>query len=141
MPITQSLCNSFKLEMLSGIHEAAHTYKIALFTDAATLNKNTTSYLGLSDEVVGLGYTAGGIALVGFSLALINDTATLDWTTDPVWPTSTITARGALIYNDSLPGKNAIAVISFGMDFVSTNGNFTIVFPPPGETTAFIRII
>jgi hypothetical protein len=142
MPITQALCNSFKEEILQGVHLASHTYKIALFTSAATLNKSTTTYLGQSGEVAaGGGYAAGGQELAGFTTGLDGDAAYLDWSTDPSWNPSTITARGALIYNDSLPGKNAVAVVDFGKDFASVNNEFKIVFPAPAAATALIVII
>lgn len=141
MAITQCICNSYKLEILQGVHLPSHTYKIALFTDSATLNKNTASYTGLSDEVVGTGYTAGGQELLDFTTALINDTAIMDFTTDPSWASATIRARGALIYNDSLVGKNAVAVLDFGIDYISTNGTFTITLPAPDEMTAIVRIV
>jgi len=141
MAISQCICNSYKLEILQGIHLASHTYKIALFTSDATLDKDTASYTSLTDEVVGAGYTVGGQELLGFTTTLINDTAIMDFTTDPSWPSATIRARGALIYNDSLPGKNAVAVLDFGIDYISTNGTFTITLPAPGETTAIVRIV
>lgn len=136
--ITQALCNSFKAEILQGIHLAADVYKIALFTSAASLSKATTAY-AVTDEVVGAGYAAGGIPLVGFTAGLDGDTAYLDWSTDPSWPTSTIAARGALIYNSTRANK-AVAVLDFGADISDTNGTFTITLPAPAAATALIRI-
>src|SRR3954463_4389233 len=99
MAITAALTNSFNQECLAMTpHTAADVYKIALFTSAATLSKSTTAYAA-TNEVSGTGYTAGGATLAGFAVSLDTDTAILDWTTDPTWPTSTFTARGALIYN------------------------------------------
>lgn len=138
MAITQAFCNSYKLEILQGVHEAADTYKIALYVSAATLNKSTTVYAA-TNEVVGTGYTVGGATLSGFSVTLDTDTAMLDWTTDPTWPAATITARGALIYN-STQGNKAVAVLDFGSDITSTNGTFTVQLPAPAAATGLIRV-
>lgn len=139
MAITQALCNSFKQELLAMTpHTAADVYKIALFTSAATLSKATTAYAA-TNEVSGAGYSAGGATLSGFSVTLDTDTAILDWTADPTWANSTITARGALIYNSSR-GNKAVAVLDFGGDITSTNGTFTVALPAPAAATGLIRI-
>jgi hypothetical protein len=139
MGITAAVCNSFKQELLAMTpHTAADAYKIALFTSAATLSKATTAYAA-TNEVAGAGYAAGGIALVGFSVTLDTDTAILDWTTDPVWPAATITARGALIYNSSRSNK-AVAVLDFGADIISTAGTFTVTLPASAAATGLVRI-
>ena len=140
MAITQAMCNSYKQERFSGTHTSAHTYKIALYTSATSLDKTTTTYTGSTNEVAnGGGYTTAGATLTGFTTGLSGDTAYIDWTTDPSWgPGATITARGALIYNDTLGGKNAVAVIDFGADKVCTNGTFTVQLPAAGAT-AIIR--
>lgn len=139
MAITAAACNSFKQELLAMTpHTAADVYKIALFTSTATLSAATTAYAA-TNEVVGTGYTAGGATLSGFSVTLDTSTAILDWTTDPTWPTSTITARGALIYNSSRTNK-AVAVLDFGSDIASTNGTFTVTLPAPAAATGLFRI-
>lgn len=139
MAITAAFCNSFKQEILAMTpHTAADTFKIALFTSSATLSKATTAY-ATTNEVVGTGYTAGGATLAGFSATLDTDTAILDWTTDPTWATSTITARGALIYNASRSDK-ALAVLDFGGDITSTAGTFTVTLPAAAAATGLIRI-
>lgn len=135
--ITSAFCNSAKLEMLQGIHLASHTYKVALYTSAASLDKTTTAY-SVTNEVVGAGYSAGGVALAGYAAALAGDIAYIDWT-DPSWAAATITARGLLIYNDTLVGKNAVAVIDFGADYTSTNGTFLVTLPAAGAA-AIVRI-
>jgi len=140
MSITQALCNSYKMEILQGIHLSSDTYKMALYTSSAILNKNTTTYSS-TGEVVGLNYTAGGKSLTGFSVTLGGDTAILDWTTDPKWVKSSITARGALIYNSSLVGKNAVCVLDFGVDKASIHDDFTTEFPEPNSTNGLIRIL
>jgi len=138
MAITAALTNSFKQECLAMTpHVAADVYKIALYTSAATLSKATTAYAA-TNEVVGAGYTATGIALTGFSVTLDTDAAILDWTTDPSWAAATITARGALIYNSSKTNK-AVAVLDFGADISSTNGTFTVTFPAATAAAGLIR--
>lgn len=138
MAIQAAICNSYKQELLQGIHLAADTYKIALYTSAAALSKAMTAY-SATNEAAGSGYTAGGQALVGFTAGLDTDTAYLDWTTDPVWNPASITARGALIYNASRSNK-AVAVLDFGADITSTNGPFTVQLPAPAAGTATVRI-
>ncbi len=139
MSTTAALCNSFKQEILAMTpHTAADVYKIALYTDAAaTLSKSTTAYTA-TGEVSGAGYTAGGMALSGFSVTLDGDTAILDWTTDPVWATATITADTALIYNSSRANK-AVAVVKF-TSASSTAAAFTVQLPAAAAATGIVRI-
>lgn len=137
MAITQALCSSFKLELLAGTHVAADVYKIALFTSTATLSAATTAYAA-TNEVSGTGYTAGGATLAGYSATETGTVARLDFTS-PTWPSSTITARGALIYNSSKTNK-AVAVLDFGADITSTSGTFTVTLPTVGDSTSLIRI-
>ena len=138
MAITQSMPTSFKSEVLQGVHLAADTYKIALFTSTATLDATTTVY-SATNEVVGAGYTAGGLTLSGYSVTTSGTTAILDWTTDPSWASATITARGALIYNSNKANK-AVYVIDFGSDKTSTSGTFTVTLPTPDSTSGLIRL-
>lgn len=140
MAITAALCNSFKTELLAMTpHVAGDVYKIAMYVSAATLNKDTTAY-SATNEVGNSGtYAAGGLTLVGFTASLDPDTAILDWTTDPVWTSATITARGALIYNSTRSNKS-VAVLDFGADITSTNGTFTVTFPAPTAAAGLIRI-
>lgn len=139
MAITAAVCNSFKQELLAMTpHTAADVYKIALYTSAATLSKATTAY-SATNEVVGTGYTAAGLTLVGFTVTLDTDTAILDWTTDPSWPAASLTARGALIYNSSRSNK-AVAVLDFGSDIISTVGIFLVTLPLPAAATGLARI-
>ena len=139
MSTSAALCNSFKQEILAMTpHTAADVYKIALYTDAAaTLNKSTTAYTA-TGEVSGAGYTAGGMVLTGFSVTMDGDTAILDWTTDPVWATATITADTALIYNSSRSNK-AVAVVKF-TSASSTAAAFTVQLPAAAAATGLVRI-
>lgn len=138
MAITQALCNSFKQELAAMTpHTAADTYKIALFTSAATLSKATTAYAA-TNEASGTGYSAGGVALTGFAASLDTDSAIIDFA-DPSWASSSITARGALIYNSSRSNK-AVAVLDFGSDITSTNGTFTITIPAATAAAGLITL-
>lgn len=148
MSITQSLVTSFKVEILDGIHNfgvgvvrgstAADTFKIALYTASATLDSTTTAY-SATNEVVGTGYVAGGNTLVISQVPTsTGTTAFLDFS-DSSWTTSTITARGALIYNSTQSNK-AVAVLDFGGDKVTTAQTFTVVFPSSTSSTAIVRI-
>lgn len=136
MAITTSICNSFKSEVLDGIHAAADVYKIALYTSSASLDKTTTAY-SATNEVSGTGYSAGGATLSGRANAMSGDVACLDFN-DPAWASSTITARGALIYNSSKSNK-AVAVFDFGADISTTNGTFTVQLPVADSTHAIVR--
>ena len=135
--MTQAIPTSFKAEILQGIHDSADTYKIALYTSASTLDATATAYT-TTNEVSGVGYTAGGQTLSGFSVTTSGTTAILDFTTDPSWENATITARGALIYNASKANK-AVMVLDFGSDKSNSEGTFTIRLPLPDATNGLIR--
>ena len=136
MAITTTMTNSYKQDILSGTQTSSDTYKIALYTSLATLDASTTAY-STTNEVVGTGYTAGGATLSGFTTGLSGSTAYLTFT-NPTWSTSTITARGCLIYNSSKSNKS-VAAYDFGGDVTSTAGTFTVNFPAAGAT-GLIRI-
>jgi hypothetical protein len=146
MAITSAVCTSFKAELLEGKHDfnvsGGHTFNIALYTSDASLDAATTAY-STSNEVVGVGYTAGGIALTNIDPTSSGTTAFVDFA-DATWTDATITAAGALIYNTTTDGgsatTNAVAVISFGGDKTSTNGDFVVQFPVADASNAIIRI-
>lgn len=139
MPNATAFCNSFKSELLAMTpHAAADVYRIALYTSASNMGAATTVYSATS-EVVGTGYTAGGVNLVGFTVAVDGSTAVLDWATDPTWTNATITARGALIYNSS-KGNRAVASYDFGSDVSSTGATFTAQLPAPTAAAGLVRI-
>ena len=138
MAISQSMCTSFKAEILGGIQDLdTDVIKIALYTSAASLGAGTTTY-ATTNEVVGVGYTAGGNTLGSPTITTSGTTAYVDFA-DTSWPTATITARGALIYNSSKADR-AIAVLDFGSDKTSTAGTFTVQMPANTVTDALIRI-
>lgn len=137
MAITQALCNSFKLEILNGVHRAEDEYRLALYTSLASLNEDTTRYTP-DNEVIGAGYTAGGLTLADRQARLDGRVAVVDFA-NAIWPVATITARGALIYNASRDGR-AVAVFDFGGDVSSTNGEFRVALPEPTADEALIRV-
>jgi hypothetical protein len=136
MAITTAICNSYKQEILEGVHSSTDTYKIALYTSSATLGASTTAY-SATNEVTGAGYDAGGKTLTGYVSGLSTGTAYITFD-DPSWTSSTITARGCLIYNSSKSNK-AVACFDFGSDVISVSGTFTIDLPAAGAS-ALIRI-
>ena len=142
MAITQALCTSFKKEILQGTHNftasTGNTFKIALYTSSATMSATTTAY-SATNEISGTGYTATGNTLTNITPTTSGTTALTDFS-DTTWSTATITARGALIYNDTASGDPAVAVLDFGSDKTSTAGDFTIVFPAADASNAIIRI-
>jgi hypothetical protein len=137
-----AMCTSFKVELLKGVHNfstGGNTFKLALYTATATLNASTTAY-SVTNEVPNSGsYTAGGGALTNVTPTATGTTAITDFA-DLSFTTATITARGALIYNDTATGDPAVAVLDFGSNKTSTSGTFTIQFPTPTATGAIIRI-
>ena len=142
MAITQTLTDTFKQDCLDGGHNLGNggdTLKIALYTSSASLGATTTAY-ATTNEVSGTGYTAGGVTLSSQAVAYdsSNNVAYFD-AADPSWSSATITARGALIYNNS-KSNASIAVLDFGSDFSSSNGTFQVQFPTAAHNTALIRI-
>lgn len=138
MAISQCMVTSFKAEILGGVQDLdTDVIKMALFTSAASLDATTTVY-STSNEVVGVGYTAGGNTLASPTITTSGTTAYVDFA-DTSWTTATITARGALIYNSSKADR-AIAVLDFGSDKTSTAGTFTVQMPANSATDALIRI-
>ena len=142
MAISQALCTSFKKELMTATHNftnsSGNTFKLALFTSDASLGAATTAY-STSNEASGTYYTAGGAALTNVTPTTSGTTALTDFS-DLTFSTATVTANGALIYNDSASGDPAVAVLAFGGDKTSTAGDFTIQFPTADASNAIIRI-
>jgi hypothetical protein len=147
MPFTGNfMCTSFKDQILEAVHDfrssGGDTFKIALYSSAATLDATTTAYTS-SNEVANSGtYSAGGGTLTNVSPATSGTTAFTDFD-DISFTSATINARGALIYN-STPTHTytnpSVAVLDFGGDKISTSGTFTIQFPAADASNAIIRI-
>lgn len=144
MSITQTMTTSFKVELLQGIHNfgptSPNTFKLALYTSAASLSAATTIYTTAGEvSNIGTNYTTGGNALT------ISVTPTSSGTTayisfnDISWPLGNFTAAGGLIYN-ATAGYRSVAVLSFGGNKISTGGIFTVQFPAAGPTSSIVRI-
>jgi hypothetical protein len=144
MAITTAMCNSFKQELLGGVHDLdTDSLKIALIKSSpvGTYGAATTNYsdvTGNSDEATGTNYTAGGQVLDSAAISLSGTTAFVDFS-DEVFTDLTISADGAIIYNAS-QGNKAIAVFDFGGTVTATSGDFTVVFPTADASNAVIRI-
>jgi len=155
MAITQAMCTSFKQELLQGIHNftsgsgggtttttgTGNAFKIALYTSSATLSASTTAYSG-TNESSGTGYSSGGAALTNVTPTTSSTTALTDFS-NVTWSSSSVTARGAVIYNSSTTGgsaNRAVLVLDFGSDKASSSGDFTITFPTADSSSAIIRI-
>ncbi len=144
MAITTAMCNSFKQELLGGVHDLdTDTLKVALIkaSPSGTYDASTTNYsdiTGNTDEAVGTNYTATGQELDSAAISLSGNTAFVDFA-DEVFSNLTIAADGAIIYN-STQGNKAVAVFDFGGTVTSTSGDFTIVFPTADASNAVIRI-
>jgi hypothetical protein len=144
MAITQAMCTSFKQALLDGEMDfssnTAQTFKIALYTSSASLSAATTAY-NTSYEVSGSGYSAGGNTLTISTNPTNGGSGTTVFLSfsNTTWTSSTITARGALIYKSG-GGNPSVAVLDFGSDKSSSNGDFQIQFPTADATSAIIRI-
>ena len=126
-------CNSFKSGLIGGDFDFdTDTFKIALYTNSATLNADTSAYTA-TGEVSASGYTAGGNTLT-VTTGITSGTSFISFT-DTSW-SAAITARGALIYKD---GGAAVCVLDFGSDKTSTT-TFTVDFPVASATDALIRL-
>ena len=140
MAITQTMCTSFKKEILEATHNfsasGGHTFKIALYTSSATIGADTTVYV-TAGEASGTAYVAGGFTLTNTGGSSGGTTGFSDFG-DAYWTASSITARGALIYNSSQSNK-AVCVLNFGSD-ITSNPDFRIRFPVNDADTAVIRI-
>lgn len=158
MPVSQTLCTSFKGEVLLGVHDfrasTGDTFKLALYTSAADIGPDTTAY-STTNEVVGAGYTAGGVTLVNLGVQTSDvqygSSLGVGFTSfmTVALPASSITAAAALIYNTT-PSANGIAgtpltnpavcVLDFGGDKTTAGTTFTITFPTAAGNSAIIRV-
>jgi hypothetical protein len=132
-------CNSFKTGLMNGTFNfTSGSFYIALYTNAATLDANTTAYTS-SGEVTASGYTAGGLALTISQVPTVGNSGNIVYISfaNAVW-NSALTARGALIYQ-ATTGNPSVCVLDFGSDKTS-NSTFTVQFPAVSNTSAIIRI-
>jgi len=147
---TQAVCNSFKTELMNGIHAfgttvtrgatTKDTFKAALYLATATVNKSTTAYSS-TNEVSGTNYTAGGVTVTNAN-APANTSDVTYWTPSASFSWTTVTLSTAfdcvLIYN-STQGDKAVAAFTFSSQTV-TAGNFTLTMPTNDQTTGLLRI-
>ena len=150
MAIASGLTDTFKEELMGGYHSfnasgdtpAGSTFKIALYSDSASLGTTTTAYAA-GNEVSGSGYSAGGNTLTNTGVAKSTVTSYTDFS-DTSWTSASFTARGCLIYNSSsisgLTSNAAVCSIDFGGNKTVSSGTFTIQFPANNSSSAIIRI-
>jgi hypothetical protein len=143
MSITQAMCTSFKKELLEGKHNflnsGGNTFKIPLYTSSATINATTTVYTTSNEHASSGNYSAKGNTLTRVDPSITSTTAFTDFA-DTTWGSSTITARGAMIFNEDVSGDTSVLVLDFGADKSSSSGDFTIQFPTASSSAAIIRI-
>lgn len=136
------MCTSFKKELMEAKHNfllsGGNTFKLAMYDNNASFTAATTAYTA-TNEVSGTGYSAGGGTLTRIDPSSSGTTAFTTFS-DLTFSTATVTARGALIYNDTASGDPTVIVLDFGADKTSTAGDFTIQFPTADASTAIIRI-
>jgi hypothetical protein len=137
MAISQAMCTSFKKELLDFLASGGNSFKLALYTNSASLGAATTAYTS-SGEISGTNYSATGAALTNINPSSSGTTGLTSFS-NLTFSTVTITARGALIYNDTNSDK-AVCVLDFGADKTATAGDFTITFPAADASNAIIRI-
>jgi hypothetical protein len=137
------MCTSFKEELLTATHDFTNgtgsTFKLALYDNTATLTAATTAYTTSGEVSASGSYSAGGGALTNVTPTSSGTTAFTDFA-DITFTSATITARGALIYNDTAAGDPSVVVLDFGEDKTSTAGDFQIIFPTADASNAIIRI-
>ena len=142
MAITSAVCNTFKTEVLKAVHNftnGGNTFRLALYTSSATLNKSTTAYTTSNEVANGNGYTTKGEALTNVTPALSGDTAVCDFA-NISFTSASFTANGCLIFNDTASGDPSVCAIAFGGDKTVTSGTFTIEFPAADADNAILRI-
>ena len=136
------MCTSFKVELMKGVHDftnsSGNTFNIALYTNSASFTAATTAYTA-TNEVTGTAYVAKGNALVNVTPTSTSTTAFTDFG-ESTWSTSTITARGAMIFNDTASGDPSVVILDFGADKSSSAGDFVVVMPTADSSSAIIRI-
>ena len=134
---------SFKVQILKGVHNfstgSGQTFKLALYNNSASFTAATTAYTTTNEVAASGSYSLGGGTLTKVTPTSSGTTALTDFA-DLSFTTATITAFGALIYNDTAAGDPTVCVLDFGGAKTSTVGTFTIVFPTADASNAIIRI-
>ena len=137
------MCTSFKQELLTATHNftasTGDTFKLALYTNSASFTAATTAYTATNEVANSGSYAAGGGTLTNVTPTSSGTTGFADFA-DLTFTSATITARGAMIYNDTAAGNPSVVILDFGADKTSSGGDFQIVFPTADASTAIIRI-
>ena len=145
MTISSAICNTFKTEILTAVHNftasSGNTFNLALYTSSASMGAGTTAYTSTNEitNTSGSSYSAKGQALTSVTPVLDSSTAVCDFA-NISWTSASFTANGCLIFNDSASGDPAVCAIAFGSDKTVTSGTFTIQFPAADASNAIIRI-
>ena len=138
-----AMCTSFKVELMKAVHNfttgTGNTFKLALYDNSASFTAATTAYTATNEVAASGTYSAGGGTLTNVTPTSSGTTAFTDFA-DLSFTSATITAFGALIYNDTAAGDPTVCVLDFGGAKTSTSGTFTIVFPTADASNAIIRI-
>ncbi len=137
------MCTSFKQELMQGVHNftasTGNTFKLALYDNSASFTAATTAYTATNEVSASGSYSAGGGALTNVTPTTSGTTAFTDFA-DLSFTSATITAYGAMIYNDTAAGDPSVCILDFGGAKASTSGTFTIIFPTADASNAIIRI-
>jgi len=137
------MCTSFKTELMRAVQNftasTGDTFKLALYDNSASFTAATTAYTATNEVANSGSYAAGGGTLTNVTPTSSGTTAFTDFA-DLSFTSATITAYGALIYNDTAAGNPSVVVLDFGGAKTSTAGTFTIIFPAADATNAIIRI-
>ena len=137
------MCTSFKQQLLTATHNfttgTGDTFKLALYTNSASFTAATTAYTATNEVANSGSYAAGGGTLTNVTPTSSGTTALTDFA-DLTFTSATITARGAMIYNDTAAGNPSVVILDFGADKTSSGGDFQIVFPTADASNAIIRI-
>ena len=137
------MCTSFKVELMKGVHNfttgTGNEFKLALYDNSASFTAATTAYTATNEVAASGSYSAGGGALTNVTPTSSGTTAFTDFA-DLSFTSATITAYGAMIYNNTAAGDPSVCILDFGGAKTSTSGTFTIIFPTADATSAIIRI-
>jgi hypothetical protein len=137
------MCTSFKVELMKAVHNfttgTGNTFKLALYDNSASFTAATTAYTATNEVAASGTYAAGGGALTNVTPTSTSTTAFTDFA-DLSFTSATITAFGAMIYNDSAAGDPSVCILDFGGSKSSSAGTFTIIFPTADATNAILRI-
>jgi len=137
------MCTSFKVELMRAVHNfttsTGNTFKLALYDNSASFTAATTAYTATNEVAASGSYSAGGGALTNVTPTSTSTTAFTDFA-DLSFTSATITAFGAMIYNDTAAGDPSVCILDFGGAKTSTSGTFTIIFPTADSTNAILRI-